>query len=126
MRIRKFILLVIGFICLCIGSVGVVLPFLPSVPFFLVTAFCFAKSSQKLHRWFTGTGLYKRHLESYVQKRGMAVKTKAMVIVSITLVMGTGFAFMGSVPAARAVLGIVWAAHLIYFTFGVKTFTGTP
>ncbi|MBR4587551.1 MAG: YbaN family protein [Lachnospiraceae bacterium] len=51
-------------ICLALGTVGVVLPILPTTPFFLVTAYCFARSSEKLNNWFKGTKLYKKHLDS--------------------------------------------------------------
>lgn len=47
--------MILGFICLGLGTVGVVLPILPTVPFYMATVFCFAKSSRKLHDWFMGT-----------------------------------------------------------------------
>ena len=56
----KIIWIVLGFICLGLGTIGVVLPILPTVPFYMATLFCFAKSSERLHQWFTGTKLYKK------------------------------------------------------------------
>ena len=49
----------IGILCLGFGTVGIVLPILPTVPFYMATLFCFAKSSERLHSWFLGTNLYK-------------------------------------------------------------------
>lgn len=72
----KLFWVILGFICLGLGTAGVVLPILPTVPFYMATAFCFAKSSRKLHNWFMGTSLYKKHLESFVQKKAMTMKTK--------------------------------------------------
>lgn len=69
----KIVWIVLGFLCLGLGTVGIVLPILPTVPFYMATLFCFAKSSKKLHDWFIGTNLYKKHLDSFVQKR---VKTE--------------------------------------------------
>ena len=69
----KIVWIVLGFLCLGLGTVGIVLPILPTVPFYMATLFCFAKSSKKLHDWFMGTNLYKKHLDSFVQKR---VKTE--------------------------------------------------
>ncbi len=57
---KKWIYIVIGCICFGLGTVGVVIPILPTVPFYLVTAFCFARSSEKLDTWFKGTKLYKK------------------------------------------------------------------
>ena len=123
MNIKKILYIILGCLCLGLGCVGVVLPILPTVPFFLVTVFCFAKSSQRLHDWFVGTSLYKKHLESYVQKKGMTVRTKATIMGSVTLLMGIGFLMMSRGPVGRIILAIVWICHVIYFVFGVKTIT---
>ena len=69
MKISRGVYAVLGWLCLILGSIGIALPILPTVPFYLLTAFFFAKSSQKLHDWFVGTNLYKKHLDSYVQSR---------------------------------------------------------
>lgn len=71
MRISKIIFITVGCICLGLGTVGMILPILPTVPFYMATAFCFAKSSEKLHRWFISSEMYKKHLQSFVEKRGM-------------------------------------------------------
>lgn len=72
----KVFWLIIGFICLVLGTIGVFLPVLPTVPFYLVTTFAFAKSSERLHNWFINTKLYKKNLESFVERKAMTLKTK--------------------------------------------------
>lgn len=123
MKLKRLVYLILGCLCLGIGCVGIVLPILPTVPFFLVTVFCFANSSQKLHDWFVGTKMYKKHLESYVKKKGMTVKTKIGIIIPVTLLMGIGFTMMmlKEIYIPCVILAIVWVCHIIYFVFGVKT-----
>ena len=121
MKISKVIFITVGCICLALGTVGIVLPILPTVPFIMATAFCFAKSSERLHRWFVSSNMYKKHLQSFVEKRGMLMKTKLTILTTVTLLMGFGFVMMSRVPVARVILAVVWVCHVVYFVFGVKT-----
>ena len=120
---KRIICLILGFLCLGLGCVGIVLPVLPTVPFFLATVFFFANSSKKLHDWFVSTRMYKKHLQSYVQKKGMLMQTKLSILTTVTLLMGIGFfmMFRKQIYIPCAILFVVWAAHVIYFLFGVKT-----
>lgn len=126
MKIRKIIYIAIGSLSLGLGAVGAVIPILPSVPFLMLAAFCFAKSSDRLHQWFIGTKLYKHNLESFVNGKGMLRRTKIRIILAVTLTMAFAFIMMGNVPIGRIILSIVWLCHILYFSFGVKTIPAKP
>ena len=123
MQLKRLVFLIIGCVSLGLGCVGIVLPILPTVPFFLLTVFCFSQSSQKLHDWFVNTKMYHKHLESFVQKKGMTARTKATILTSVTILMTIGFILMArkAIWVPCVILAIVWACHLVYFLFGVKT-----
>ncbi len=121
MKIKKIIYIVLGCTGLVLGAIGAVLPLLPTFPFLMLAAFCFARSSERLHNWFIGTKLYKNNLESYVAGKGMTKKTKVRIMGTVTILMTIGFIMMDAVPVGRIVLACVWIFHMIYFIFGVKT-----
>ena len=121
MNIKKAFFVVLGCLSLGLGALGAVLPLLPAFPFLMLAAFCFAKSSERLHNWFISTNLYKKNLESFIQGKGMTVKTKIRIMVTVTILMSIGFIMMHAVPVGRIVLGFVWLFHVLYFIFGIKT-----
>ena len=123
MNLKKMLYVFVGCIGLGLGAIGAVLPMMPAFPFLMLAAFCFARSSEKLHNWFISTKLYKDNLESYIAGQGMTWKVKIRIMTTVTLLMSIGFLMMHAVPVGRIVLGFVWLFHMVYFIFGVKTKT---
>lgn len=123
MNIKKVLYIILGCAGVGLGAVGAVIPMLPTIPFLMLAAFCFARSSEKLDRWFKGTKLYRDNLEDFVAGRGMTLKTKVRIMVTVTILMSIGFIMMGrkGVVVGCVVLGCVWLIHILYFCFGVKT-----
>lgn len=120
-KTKSMLWLVLGFISMGIGGIGAVLPLLPSFPFLLLALFSFARSSERMEQWFRSTRLHKEHLEPLIERKVMTRKAKITVMASMTLFMGIGFFMMGSVPAGRVILGMVWLFHMLYFTKGIRT-----
>lgn len=116
---KKILYMIVGCISLGLGIIGVILPILPTVPFVLLAAFCFARSSERLNGWFKNTKLYR---ENNI-KSGMTKRAKIRIMCSVTLLMSIGFIMMGlkDIVVGNIVLLIVWIFHMAYLTFGVKT-----
>ena len=123
MKIKKLLWICLGCVGVGLGAVGAVVPMLPAFPFLLLAAFSFARSSEKLHTWFINTKLYKDNLADYVACKGMTVKTKVRIMITVTALMSIGFIMMGlkGIVVGCVVLGCVWAFHIVYFIWGVKT-----
>ena len=124
---KRILYIILGCVGVGLGAIGAVVPMLPAFPFLMLAAFCFARSSEKLDRWFKGTKLYQDNLADYVAGRGMTVKTKVRIMITVTALMSIGFIMMGlkGIVTGCIVLGCVWAFHIVYFIWGVKTIPAT-
>ena len=122
-HLKKAFFIALGCVSLALGTIGIVLPILPTVPFYLLTAFCFANSSERLHDWFIHTTVYKKYIGSYFRRRSMTKKAKCLLIGTVTAIMVPGFILMDKVPVGRAIMLVVWMGHIFYFGFKVQTIT---
>ena len=123
MSLRKAIYIILGCIGLILGAVGDIVPMLPAFPFLLLAAFGFARGSERLHSWFISTRLYKNNLETYVRGQGMTRRTKHRIIASVTVLILISMSILAICELywVWSILIAVWAFHILYFVFGVKT-----
>lgn len=119
-KVKKYIYITIGLIAFVLGSIGVIIPILPTTPFLLLASFCFARGSDKFNNWFKGTKLYKKHLESFVNERAMTLKQKICILAFADTMIAIPLLLV-DVLAMRIVLILVIVFKLYYFTFKIKT-----
>lgn len=119
-KIKKCFYIIIGFIALALGAIGVVLPVLPTTPFLLLASFCFVKGSDKFDRWFKGTKLYKKHLDGFVKNREMTLKQKIVILVFADTMMMIPVILIDSTIMRVSIL-LVIVVKLWYFIFRIKT-----
>ena len=112
----RIVWLLIGFLSMGIGAVGVVLPVLPTTPFLLLASFCLAKGSARFHRWFTGTNLYKKHLESFVENRTMTLKTKFSLLIPASCMLILAFLAMQNVYGRAFIIFLILFKYVYFFT----------
>ena len=112
----RIVWLLIGFLSMGTGAVGVVLPVLPTTPFLLLASFCLAKGSARFHRWFTGTNLYKKHLESFVENRTMTLKTKFSLLIPASCMLILAFLAMQNVYGRVFIIFLILFKYVYFFT----------
>ncbi len=117
----RYIFLTIGAISFCLGTAGIVLPVLPTVPFYMLTLFCLARGSERFHRMFLESSLYQKTVGAYERDKALTLRTKLSILTSVTTIMIIGAYFSRNIPIALIIMSIVWIAHIIALAFIVKT-----
>ena len=116
----RILFIVLGFIFLGVGAIGIVVPILPTTPFLLLASFFFAKGSKRFHDWFLSTKLYKRYLESFVKSRAMTLKGKLTILIPVSCMLIITFILVDNIYA-RIVLVILFISKYIYFFTQIRT-----
>ena len=114
--IFRIIWLAAGFLSMGVGMIGVVLPVLPTTPFLLLASFCLAKGSDRFHRWFTGTKLYKKHLEDFVTNRSMTLKTKFSLLIPASAMLILAMLVMPNIYGRLFIVFLIIFKYVYFFT----------
>jgi len=91
----------LGFACLAVALLGVFLPLLPTTPFVLLAAGCFAQSSERMHRWILGNPTFGPMVRDWNARRCVSVRVKAVALVSMAAVGGVSLFVAIENPALR-------------------------
>ena len=117
----RYIFLTIGAISFVLGTAGIVIPLLPTVPFYMLTLFCLARGSERFHRMFLESSLYQKTVGAYERDKALTLRTKLSILFSVSTIMAIGAYFSQDMPIALIVMAFVWIGHVIALVFIVKT-----
>ena len=119
-RIKKIIFVIVGFISLLLGIIGTVLPILPTVPFLLLTSYCFARGSNKFEVWFKSSKIYKKYLEDFILNKSMTLKQKIYISTFADIMIAFPLIILNNLYI-KLFLIIVIIFKYYYFIFKIKT-----
>jgi uncharacterized membrane protein YbaN (DUF454 family) len=105
----RWLLLVTGFAFVGLAVLGVVLPVLPTTPFLLVAAACFARSSPRFYGWLLSNRIFGPLIRNWRETRSIPLRAKITAIAMITLVGGSSLVFFVTNPWGRVGLGATLA-----------------
>lgn len=88
--------LVLGLSALCLGIIGIVLPFFPTVPFVLLAAFAFAKSSPAWHRWLLKHPIFGEMIMDW--QSGGRIRKPAKWVATLTVVVSFAISLLLAMP----------------------------
>ena len=114
--LRRFLYRSAGLASLGLGAAGVVLPLLPTVPFILLAAFCFARSDARLARWIEEHRTFGPPIADWRRSRAVSRKGKRAAWAAFAASAAIGLLFLplpwSLVPLAVGVAGSLWIASL--------------
>jgi uncharacterized protein len=109
---KRLVYLSIGFVSVALGATGIVLPLLPTVPFMILAAFCFARCSPALERRIVEHPSFGPHILAWRKQGAISRKGKAAALGAFALSALLGFALLDFpamlLPIAAALIGGSW------------------
>ncbi len=103
----RITLIIIGTISTGIGIVGIVLPILPTTPFFLLAAACYLRSSKRFYHWLLNNRFFGIYVKTYVEGKGMPLKLKILAIALIWIAIGVLVGFVVEELVIRVILVLI-------------------
>ncbi|CUM79118.1 YbaN family protein [Turicibacter sanguinis] len=119
-KVKKGLLVTIGLLSMGLGLIGVILPVLPTTPFLLLASVCFVRGSDRFDRWFKGTKLYQKHLETFVESKKMTLKQKWTILLFADFMLMFPFILIDSLHM-RLFLILLILCKFYYFFVKIET-----
>lgn len=86
-RTKRIVLIVVGFVSLGLGSLGILVPLLPTTPLVLVAAFAFANSNERLHQWLLDHNVFGPLIHNWRRHRAISRTAKALSVLSMAAIL---------------------------------------
>jgi hypothetical protein len=112
--ILGWFLLIIGFISIALGVVGIFLPVLPTVPFLLLSLACFARSSDRFSNWLLNHNHLGPLIQPYLQGQGIPRAAKFKAIALLWTSIGFSVVFLLELIWVKVLLLIIAVAVTVY------------
>lgn len=115
-RLLRPLLIAAGTLCVALGVLGIFLPLLPTTPFLLLAAACYARSSRRMLNWLNHNRWFGAYIRNWREGRGIPLRDKIIAIAAIWITIGLTVIFFVEQTWARVVLlaiALAVTAHLL-------------
>ncbi len=116
----RIILIIAGTVSLCIGIIGIFIPLLPTTPFLLLSAACYARSSKRFYRWLMENRYFGKYIKNYRERKGIPLKVKIYACSLLWITVLVSFIFFLENVIIKIAL-IIIASIVTYHIFSLKT-----
>ncbi|HET8701489.1 MAG TPA: YbaN family protein [Nitrococcus sp.] len=103
----RCLLIAIGFVAIALGVLGIVLPLLPTTPFLLLAAACFARSSERCYGWLLNMPVFGRYIRDYQAGKGIPVRVKLTALTVLWATILTSVIWIVPVLFVKALLIVI-------------------
>ncbi|WP_040978018.1 YbaN family protein [Oceanobacillus jeddahense] len=117
---KKAFFISCGSVSLGLGIIGIILPLLPTTPFLLLTAACYAKSSEKLYHWLLENKYFGSYIKNYRAGKGIPLKAKITAVSVLWLSLSFTIFFVIPLVAVKILLALI-GAYITGFILKQKT-----
>ena len=121
-QLLKWILITAGTIFVGIGIIGIFIPILPTTPFLLLAAACYARSSTRFYNWLINNKLIGAYIKNYREGRGVPLKVKVFTIFLLWVTILFSVFFILLISWIKIIL-IIIAIGVTIHILTIKTFT---
>lgn len=119
-NLKRTLLIIAGTLLVGLGIIGIFMPVLPTTPFLLLAAACYARSSQRFYHWLLNNKWFGNYIKNYIQRRGVPLKTKVLAITWLWITIGFSVVFVVEVFLIRLIL-ILIAIGVSIHVFSIRT-----
>jgi uncharacterized membrane protein YbaN (DUF454 family) len=124
-KIKRVVLVACGTLCVALGVAGMFMPVLPTTPFLLLAAVCYARSSKPFYDWLTTNRWCGAYIRNYREGRGIPRRQKALTILLLWMTIGYTATFAVSLGWVKLILVGIATAVTVHILW-IKTFHPTP
>lgn len=121
-QLLKWILITAGTIFVGIGIIGIFIPILPTTPFLLLAAACYARSSKKFYEWLINNKLIGTYIKNYREGKGVPLKIKIFTVFLLWITILFSVFFILLISWIKIIL-IIIAIGVTIHILTIKTYT---
>ncbi len=116
----RTLLIIAGTLLVGLGIIGIFMPVLPTTPFLLLAAACYARSSQRFYHWLLNNKWLGNYIKNYIQRKGVPLKVKVLTITLLWITIGFSVVFAVEVFLVKLIL-ILIAIGVSIHIFSIRT-----
>lgn len=125
---KRKIFFLCGVMSIMIGIIGMFLPLLPTTPFLILATVCFAKSSEKAHKWLLTNRWCGEYIKNYREKKGISLRHKIFSLSLLWITIGYSVLFVAEhlwLQFLLIAIAITVTLHIASFATYKKKYDGT-